>query len=278
MAVYEKHDKNYFPEENMTILLWEKEAPHAKGETAEDRPHLIPYIVNENENHAAVVICPGGGYVRRADHEGEPIAKWLNSLGISAFILHYRVAPYKHPVPLIDAQRAISLVRYRADEWNINKNRIGILGFSAGGHLASTAATLYDFHNGRSKDKIDKESSRPNIAILCYPVISFSRFIHEGSMNNLIGDHAEQTLREYLSSENNISESTPPVFMWHTADDASVPVGNALVFADALSEKRIPFELHIFQSGRHGLGLAMDEPDVASWTMTCETWLRKQGF
>lgn len=245
MAVYEKHDKNYSPEENMTILLWEKEAPHAKGETAEDRPHLIPYIVNENENHAAVVICPGGGYVRRADHEGEPIAKWLNSLGISAFILHYRVAPYKHPVPLIDAQRAISLVRYRADEWNI---------------------------------KIDKESSRPNIAILCYPVISFSRFIHEGSMNNLIGDHAEQTLREYLSSENNISESTPPVFMWHTADDASVPVGNALVFADALSEKKIPFELHIFQSGRHGLGLAMDEPDVASWTMTCETWLRKQGF
>ncbi|MBS4207844.1 alpha/beta hydrolase [Bacillus sp. FJAT-50079] len=260
------------------MQLWENETPYAKGNSAEDRPYLVPYIVNTNESHAAVIICPGGGYQRRADHEGEPIAKWLNRLGISAFVLHYRVAPYQHPVPLLDVQRAIRLVRHRAHEWKIDQGKIGVLGFSAGGHLASTAATLFELQADESVDEIDQISCRPDLAILCYPVISFEQYVHEGSMNRLLGEEPEQSLKELLSSEKNVSANTPPVFLWHTADDAAVPVGNALIFAEALSKQQIPYELHIYQNGRHGLGLAEEEPDVAAWIQTCEIWLRKQSF
>ncbi|MCU9614811.1 alpha/beta hydrolase [Caldibacillus lycopersici] len=260
------------------MLLWENGAPFAKGSEEEDRPTLIPYLINKKEKHGAIIVCPGGGYGFRADHEGEPVANWLNSIGISAFVLHYRVAPYRHPAPLVDAQRAIRTVRFYAEEWNIDPNKIGILGFSAGGHLASTAATLFDKKWSDPLDDIDLVSSRPNLAVLCYPVISLQHDAHIGSVQNLLGSNPDETLQAALSSENNVTAQTPPVFLWHTADDETVAVENSLMFAYSLSKHKIPYALHIFQNGRHGLGLAKEDLDVSQWTQMCESWLKQQGM
>jgi acetyl esterase/lipase len=261
----------------MSLLLWPQGTPNALGEEAEDKPTLVPYLVKGDQPSAAVVICPGGGYTRRADHEGEPIALWLNSLGISAFVVHYRVAPYRHPNPLMDAQRAIRIVRSRAAEWNVDPGRVGILGFSAGGHLASSAGTHYD--SGRdAEDPIEREGSRPDLLVLCYPVISFNLHAHSGSRDNLLGTSADAALMDLLSSENQVTAQTPPTFLWHTADDASVPVENSLLFAMALGRFKVPFELHVYESGRHGLGLAKDQEGVRAWTDACAIWLKKQGF
>ncbi|MDQ0230695.1 alpha/beta hydrolase [Metabacillus malikii] len=258
--------------------LWPNNPTFHQGEKDEETPTITHYLLNKQEQHCAVIVCPGGGYVRRAEHEGEPVAKWLNSIGISAFVLDYRVAPSKHPAPLLDLQRAIRYVRHHAEEWNIDKQRIGILGFSAGGHLASTAATHFDDGDKSSADLIEHESSRPNLAILCYPVISLTQFYHEGSANHLLGENATLEQRQLLSNERNVTGATPPTFLWHTADDAAVPVENSLMFAQALSKQNVPFEMHIFPSGRHGLGLAEDEPLVSRWPELCKNWLSQQGF
>lgn len=259
-------------------LLWPEGAPGALGNAAEDRPRLVPYLVEGGSRRAAVVVCPGGGYAKRAAHEGEPVARWLNGLGISAFVLHYRVAPYRHPSPLQDAQRALRLVRHRADEWQIDPNRVGILGFSAGGHLAATASTLFDDGNPDSPDPIERQSCRPTAAVLCYPVISFLQFTHLGSMRNLLGDNPTVPLRRALSAEQNVTTQTPPTFLWHTADDAGVSVVNSLLYAQALGQQGIPFALHVFPYGRHGLGLAQDDRQVGAWTALCATWLAGLGF
>lgn len=262
----------------MANLLWEGVIPYHDGKNDEEVPVITPFLLDRQEKHGAVIVCPGGGYSRRAEHEGAPVAKWLNSIGISAFVLDYRVSPSQHPVPLLDVQRAIKYVRYHAEEWNLDKHKIGVLGFSAGGHLVSTAATQPDIGNKNASDPIDRENSRPDIAILCYPVISFLQFYHEGSLINLLGENSSEAERLLLSSEMNVSENTPPVFIWHTADDAAVPVENSLIFAQALSKYQIPFEMHIFPNGRHGLGLAEDDPIVGKWTDLCKAWLFKQGF
>jgi len=259
----------------MKHSIWQQEAPLAQGE---DQPQITPYLVPSDTITAAMVILPGGGYSMRASHEGEPIALWLNGLGISAFVVDYRVAPYQHPAPLFDAQRSIRYVRHHASEWNIDPHRIGILGFSAGGHLASTVGTHYDSGSPDSPDPIERVSCRPDAMVLCYPVISFGEYRHNGSMSNLIGEDAPTALREYLSNELQVTEQTPPTFLWHTADDAAVPVENSLLFAAALSQNRVPFDLHIFESGRHGLGLALEHPEAHNWTTLCERWLRKRGF
>jgi acetyl esterase/lipase len=260
------------------LLLWPNGTPNALGEAEEDKPTLVPYLVDGGEPRAAVVVCPGGGYARRADHEGEPIALWLNTLGISAFVVHYRVAPYRHPNPLMDAQRAIRTVRHRAAEWNINPQRVGILGFSAGGHLASTAGTHYDFGNTESADPIERESSKPDLLVLCYPVITFGEHAHAGSRLNLLGEMEPAELVELLSNEKRVNADTPPTFLWHTADDASVPVENAYLFAAALSRHQVPVELHVYESGRHGLGLAKEHPEAYTWSELCGNWLKKRGF
>lgn len=256
--------------------LWNDSVPFSKGTDVEDSPILTPYLVKDSPQRSAVIVFPGGGYTKRADHEGEPVAKWLNTLGIHAFVLHYRVAPYKHPAPLADAQRAVRLVRHHAQQWDIDNNKIGILGFSAGGHLAASLATLHQLETGAEGDEVDRLSAKPDLAILCYPVISMGEFTHAGSKNNLIGD--ENELIQLLSPHKNVNEQTPPMFIWHTADDAGVPVENSLFMAKALSAQQIPFGLHIYPNGRHGLGLATETNDVSTWTDSCAIWLKNQGF
>jgi acetyl esterase/lipase len=252
---------------------------NAIGNTpAEERPRLTPYLPNAAAPTAAVIVCPGGGYRMLAPHEGEPVARWLNGLGIAAFVLEYRIAPERHPAPLHDAQRAIRLVRHHAAEWNVAPDRIGILGFSAGGHLAATAGTRYDAGDPRADDPVDRVSCRPDLMILCYPVITFVSERESASMSNLIGADAPGDLRRSLSAELQVTPETPPAFLWHTAEDASVPVDDSLRFASALHRAGIPFALHVFPHGRHGLGLASDDPTVGQWTTLCARWLADQGF
>jgi acetyl esterase/lipase len=261
-----------------TILLWPDGAPGATGTSDEDCPAITPYLV-EGDGNAAVVICPGGAYGMRADHEGEPIAIWLNSLGISAFVLRYRVAPYQYPSALMDAKRAMRTVRLHAEKFRIDPARIGILGFSAGGHLASTAGVLFDKGNLEDTDPVERVSSRPDLMILCYPVISMDdQVVHKGSKENLLGSSPQGDLVNLMSSELQVGVDTPPTFLWHTSDDEAVSVENSLLFAAALRRHDIPFDLHVYAHGRHGLGLAEDEKHARGWTETCASWLHLNGY
>jgi acetyl esterase/lipase len=262
-----------------SILLWPQGAPGAKGAGPEDCPRLTPYLPEGDGPFPAVVVCPGGAYAFRAAHEAEPIARWLNTLGVAGLVLDYRVAPYKHPIPLGDAQRAIRMVRARCAEFHVDPKRVGILGFSAGGHLATSAATIFDAGQGDAPDPIDRQSCRPDALIACYPVITLTGpFVEQGSMTNLVGDPANAALREHLSLENRVTPQTPPSFVWHTSDDACVPVQNALLLASALGRHAVPFALHVFQHGQHGLGLAKESPEVGAWTQVCARWLEGIGF
>ncbi|MDQ0896613.1 acetyl esterase/lipase [Paenibacillus sp. V4I7] len=262
-----------------TIELWPGASKDSIGDDNQGCPSLTLYPVSKEGLSSAVIVCPGGGYGRRAAHEGEPLAKWLNGLGITALVLNYRVAPYEHPVPLQDAQRAIRTVRHHAEEWQIDSNRIGILGFSAGGHLASTAGTHYDAGDQESVDPIERQSCRPDVMVLCYPVITFSsEYGHEGSKLNLLGKTPDEKLVKLLSNEQQVTAHTPPTFLWHTADDAAVPVENSLLFAGALSRHKVPFDLHVFESGRHGIGIAVDHQEAYIWPELCANWLKKQHF
>jgi acetyl esterase/lipase len=258
--------------------LWPADARELDGTPPADHPILTPFLPDASAPTAAIVVCPGGGYQGRAQHEGGPIAEWLNTLGIAAFVVDYRVAPYRHPVPLGDAQRAIRTVRARATEWNIDPGRIGILGFSAGGHLAATAATQWDRGNPGDGDPVRQASSRPDLAVLCYPVISFINVQHMGSMANLLGGLPSLEDRRAQSAELNVTPETPPTFLWHTADDAAVDVENSLQFASALRRHGVPFALHVFPTGPHGLGLAADHPEARIWPELCAQFLRGQGW
>ncbi|HYH04090.1 MAG TPA: alpha/beta hydrolase [Bacillota bacterium] len=263
----------------MPCLLWEDVPPgYRLGVEDEEIPQFTPYLVSNNPTQSAVIIFPGGGYHHRAKHEGEPVALWLNKLGISAFVVDYRVAPAKYPFPILDGKRAVRYVRTHGEQWGIAPDKIGVLGFSAGGHLAATVGTQFDTGNPESPDPVEQTSSRPDTLILCYPVISFDEYRHAGSVANLLGDDPNPELIRKMSLQYQVSGNTPPTFLWHTANDASVPVENSLLFAGALSQHQVPFELHIFPEGRHGLGLAAEQPTVAVWHDLCATWLRKIGF
>jgi acetyl esterase/lipase len=263
-------------------LLWPDGAPGAVGTEAVDKPKITVYLAPpEQATGAAVVVCPGGGYrVVAADHEGKQVAEWLNSLGVSAFVLQYRLGErYRHPAPLQDTQRAIRMVRSRAAEWRVDPKRVGILGFSAGGHLASTAATHFDDGRPEAADPIDRQGSRPDFAVLCYPVISLvDPVAHAGSRSYLLGDPADPALVELLSNERQVTARTPPTFLWHTADDAGVPVENSLRFFEALHKAGVPGELHVFPHGRHGLGLAPGDPVVGQWPALCARWMGGLGL
>ncbi len=229
---------------------------------------------------AAFIVCPGGAYVNLAPHEGKPVAQWLSSLGITGFVLKYRLGPkYHHPVELEDAQRAIRLVRSRAAQWNLDPKRIGILGFSAGGHLASCAATHFDDGQPDAPDAIDQSGSRPDLAILIYPVITLhDPYAHRPSRENLLGDHPDPDLVEWLSSDRQVTPNTPPCFLVHTADDGTVAVENSLLFAMACRRNGVPVELHVFEHSPHGFGLGGNDPQLSVWPTLAAHWLEKHGF
>jgi len=244
------------------ILLWPGGAPDAVGKEPLDVPTLTPYLPPaENCTGAAIIVCPGGGYSHLADHEGGPVAEWLNTLGITAFVLKYRYGPrYRHPAPLRDAARAIRTLRARAAEWGIDQNRIGILGFSAGGHLASTIGTHFDSGKSDAADEIERVSSRPDLMVLIYPVISMREFTHAGSKRMLLGENPSPDLVTLLSNDEQVSKQTPPAFLVHTADDPAVPVENSLRFAAALRKAKVPVEIHVYEHGPHGFGLGGKDP------------------
>ncbi len=245
-------------------------------------PNIAVFLPSKkNATGQAVVICPGGGYgILAYDWEGTDIAKWLNSKGVAAIVLKYRLPNSKsnivpHLSPLMDAQRAIRMVRANADKWNLKKDKVGIMGFSAGGHLASTAGTHFDNGNSNSPDSVERFSSRPDFMILMYPVITMSKpTMHSGSRNNLIGANPETQLANFYSAELNVTKETPPTFFAHATDDKAVPVENSLMLYQALKDNGIPVELHVYPKGGHGFGLALGIPETESWTDRCIDWLR----
>ena len=262
------------------IVLWPAGAPGAIGNEPRDIPTLTPYLpAKEKASGAAVIVCPGGGYQHLADHEGRPVAEWLNSIGITAFVLKYRLGPrYHHPAPLQDAARAIRTVRARAVEWNVDPERIGILGFSAGGHLAATAGTHFDSGEHDAADLIERVSSRPNLMILIYPVITMKQYAHAGSKKNLLGPDPPPDLVALLSNEEQVTKETPPAFLVHTSTDTTVPVENSVMFATALRKAGVPFEFHLYERGPHGFGLGVKDPVLATWPGRCADWFRVHGF
>lgn len=259
------------------VLLWSGGAPGALGQADRDQPTLTRYAADPAKaTGAAVVICPGGGYGGLAAHEGRDYALWLNDQGVSGFVLKYRLgsAGYRHPRMLEDAARAVRLVRERSGEWGVDPKRVGIMGSSAGGHLASTLLTHFDDGAPDSADPVERQSSRPDLGILCYAVISLGEFTHQGSKRNLLGENPAPELVKLLSNELQVTPRTPPTFVWHTAEDQAVPVENALLFAGALRRAGVPFDLHIYERGRHGIGLANGH----AWTKDLAFWLGERGF
>jgi acetyl esterase/lipase len=264
-----------------SLLLWPDGAPGALGTADTDKPSITPYLVPQGKGTGtAVIVCPGGGYQGLSmDKEGDQIARWLNSIGVAAFVLKYRLGPrYHHPVELGDAQRAIRTVRHRAAEYRILPDRIGIMGFSAGGHLASTAGTHFETVQA-SADAIDKEPSRPDFLVLVYPVITFSdAYSHRGSRRNLLGDNPDPKLVENLSNELQVTPQTPPTFLFHTNEDTGVPAENSVLFYMALRKAHVPAEMHIYEHGPHGVGLAPTDEALSTWPARLAGWLRGRGL
>jgi acetyl esterase/lipase len=266
--------------------LWMGDAPGSAGNTSSDTPTLSVFLPpNWHNGGAGMVICPGGAYsLLMSSYEGDDIARWLNSFGVAGFVLKYRIAPrYHHPAPMLDAERAIRYVRYNAARFRIQPDRVGIIGFSAGGHLASTVITHFDRGNAKAQDPVDRVSSRPDFAILAYPIITLrAPWTHQESVKNLLGPNPEAGLIEELSNELHVSQDTPPTFLFHTNQDTAVPPENSILFYSALRKARVPSELHIFADGKHGVGLANGHgdaprvPRVLSWSMRAEEWLESQ--
>jgi acetyl esterase/lipase len=266
---------------NDKYYLWPEGAPGALGSDDSDQPWFSIHLPESKSITSAVVICPGGGYAGLAfQHEGIDCAAFLNGLGVAAFVLRYRLGPrYHHPVQLGDAQRAVRTVRHRANEWGIDPRRIGIWGFSAGGHLASTVSTHFDKGDPSAEDTVDRESCRPDFSILGYPVISLQEpYAHVGSRTNLLGEDADPGLVENLSNHLQVTPETPPAFLVHTNGDSAVPAENSVYYYLALRKAGVPAEMHIFQNGRHGLGLAPEEPAMSKWPELLKNWLVVRGL
>ena len=298
------------------IPLWPDGAPGARGTNDNDIPTLTPYLrvaanassltrriyapprqralwatstqgttslkSQSNATGAALVICPGGAYAGLAAHEGNDYALWLNQHGVTCFVLKYRLGShgYHYPAEFQDGTRAVRWVRAHATDYKIDPHRVGIMGSSAGGHLASMVLTHFDAGDTNSPDPVDRQSSRPDIGILCYPVITMGEYTHQGSKDNLLGRNPSPELVKYLSSELQVTANTPPCFLWTTFEDKTVPMENTLMFAGALRKNHVPFDLHVYQKGGHGMGLA-DKPPFAHphpWAGDCLFWLKAQGF
>jgi acetyl esterase/lipase len=263
-----------------TILLWPNGAPGALGSDDADRPTITVYRARQ-ANATGIVVAPGGGYTNLAmNHEGRQVANLLNAMGVTAFVLKYRLGPrYRHPIELGDAQRAIRLVRARAQDFGIAADRIGMLGFSAGGHLTATAGTLFEAGKSDAPDAVDRVSSRPDFLVLGYPVISFDPAIsHSGSVRNLLGDSPDPKLIERLSADLQVTAATPPTFLFHTNADTGVVPENSVRFYLALRKAKVPAEMHIFENGPHGVGLALGDPALSAWPQLLAAWLRGRGL
>ncbi len=278
---------------NPVVPLWDGKAPFAVGDTPTDKPTLTVYAAPKDKaNGAAVVVCPGGGYGGLAmDHEGKQVAEWLNGIGVTAFVLKYRVANKErpgpvYPAPLSDAQHAIRTVRAKAAEYGIDPKRIGIWGFSAGGHLASSAATHFDLGlKYPSATATERTSCRPDFAILAYPVITMEDGVtHGGSKRNLLGDRPDAKLVESFSNEKQVTKDTPPTFLFHTSADTAVLSENAVRFYLACKKAGVPVEMHIYEKGKHGVGLGRDpkwtggEKSVATWPDRLAEWMKARGL
>jgi acetyl esterase/lipase len=263
------------------IRLWQGQAPGALGADDSDMPDMTVYLPRAvGPNTPAAIVCPGGAYARLAsNHEGRQVASFLNSLGIATFVLKYRLGPrYHHPIELGDAQRAIRTVRANAAEWHLDPARIGIVGFSAGGHLAMTASTRFDAGTSTANDPIERVNSRPDFAVLGYPVISMVEpWTHGGSRTNLLGDHPDPALAKTLSGEQAVTPQTPPTFIFQTNEDATVPAENAVYYYLALRKAGVAAEMHVFEKGPHGVGLANDNPALSPWSALLANWLRVHG-
>jgi acetyl esterase/lipase len=270
-------------EPRTAIPLWPDGAPGALGKEDKDIPTLTPYLPDASiATGAAIVICPGGGYGGLASHEGQDYALFLNQQGVAGFVLKYRLGSggYRHPVMLGDAARAVRLVRARAADWPVDPKRVGIMGSSAGGHLASTLLTHFDAGQADAADPVDRQSSRPDLGILCYAVITMGPYTHQGSKNNLLGTDPSPELVRLLSNEQQVTRETPPCFVWHTWEDDAVPVENSLDFAAALRKAGVTFDLHIYEHGQHGIGLAAKPPfeHPHPWARDLVFWLKARGF
>ncbi len=272
--------------QSQTLSLWPGLPPGSERSDDGDVPQLIVTRVESDSPTAAVVILPGGGYGGHAmDHEGHQFAEWFRSLGVTSAICTYRLRGkgndgkgYGHPIPMWDAQRAIQTLRASAPQWNIDPHRIGVIGFSAGGHLCSTVSTHFAEAEESSDDPVARASSRPDFSILCYPVIAFGKpHTHIGSQRNLIGSDPTPEMITLLSNERQVSDQTPPTFLFHTAADTAVPVQNSIDYFVACQKHGVAAELHIFPQGRHGVGLARDLPGASQWPELCEQWLRRIG-
>ena len=265
-------------QDGQVIPLWTGAAPGALGTADTDIPVITVYLPRTMAaNTPAAIVCPGGGYRALAsNHEGRQVASYLNSLGVAAFVLRYRLGPrYHHPVELGDAQRAIRQLRSHATEWRLDPARIGIVGFSAGGHLAMTASTRFDSGAASAPDAVDRVSSRPDFAILGYPVISMTEeWTHKGSRTNLLGETYDPELAKSLSGERAVTKETPPTFIFQTNEDTAVPAENAVHYFLALRRAGVPAEMHVFEKGPHGVGLANDDPALSAWSSLLANWLR----
>ena len=269
-------------QEPQTIPLWPAGAPGALGNAAEDIPTLTIYMPsNTTGPMTAVIVAPGGSYrALSLNKEGRAPANYLNALGIAAFVLKYRLGPkYRHPIEIGDMQRAIRTVRARASEWHLDPARIGVMGFSAGGHLASTASTHFDRGHASAADPIERAGSRPDFAILAYPVITLTEpWTHQGSKTNLLGEKPDPAVARHLSTETQVNAETPPTFLFHTNADTVVPAENAVAYYLALRKAGVPAEMHIFKDGPHGTGLGMQDPALAEWPRLLANWLKASGF
>lgn len=264
------------------IPLWPNGAPGAKGTEPVDIPEIQIYQPAAGTgNGACMVVFPGGGYVNLSmEHEGQHPAQYLTTLGMTAAVVKYRLGRrYSHPAPLQDAQRAVRYLRSRADELKIDPSRVGVMGFSAGGHLASTISTHFDAGNPESADPVEKLSCKPNFCVLCYPVVTMKDpFVHRGSRQALLGIETDPALVESLSNETQVTDQTPPTFVFHTNADTGVPAENSINYYLALRAKRVPAEMHFYQNGGHGVGMAPGDPTLNSWTTRLADWLRVNEF
>ncbi len=265
------------------VPLWPGGAPGALGTNANDIPTLTAYLPDAtNATGAAMVICPGGGYQFLATHEGNDYALWLNQHGVTCFVLKYRLGShgYRHPVMLQDAARAVRWVRAHADEFKVDAHRVGIMGSSAGGHLASTLLTHFDGGETNAADAVERQSSRPDLGILCYAVITMGELTHHGSRDNLLGQNRDPDLLKLLSNELQVTTNTPPCFLWTTFEDNTVPMENSMMFSEALRKNHVPFALHVYEEGGHGMGLKATLPfaDPHPWAADCLFWLKEREF